>query len=127
MKYLSSLLILFSFCFSSGLSAQSEVVGDWKTMVPDGSKEGAMIPLHVTIKADNIYWLDFGGDGAVEITGKYETSDGQIHIQDVEGSECTGKGVYVFEVNDEGMTMTRVSDECEGRGGPEGKMSFSRR
>ena len=85
-----------------------------------------MIPLHVTIKADNIYWLDFGGDGDIEVTGMYQAKDGQIQIQDVEGSDCTGKGVYTFKVDDEGMTMTRVSDECEGRGGPEGKMVFSR-
>ena len=124
MKYLPFLLGLFSFCISTSLSAQSEVVGEWKTMVP--GEEGKMIPLHVTIKADNIYWLDFGGDGDIEVTGMYQAKDGQIQIQDVEGSDCTGKGVYAFKVDDEGMTMTRVSDECEGRGGPEGKMVFSR-
>ncbi len=126
MKFLPSLLILFCFCFSTSLSAQDTPVGEWEAMVP-GKEEGSMIPLHVTIKSDNIYWVDFGGDGQVEITGKYVAKGNQIAIEDVEGSDCNGKGIYTFETTDEGMTMTRVSDECEGRGGPEGKMVFSRR
>lgn len=94
-------------------------------MVPD--EKGEMMPLLVTIDADNSYTVDFGADGEPEITGTYEEKDGKMHIQDVEGSDCTGKGVYTFEVTDDGMTMTRVSDECEGRGGPDGKMEFSRK
>ncbi|MCB0588194.1 MAG: hypothetical protein KDD06_23075 [Phaeodactylibacter sp.] len=127
MRYLPSLFILICLGFSINLSAQSSPVGEWKIMVPDRSQEGAMIPLFVTIKADNIYWLDFGGDGNVEGTGKYVAKGNQMIIQDAEGSECTGKGIYTFEVTDKSMTMTRVSDECEGRGGPDGKMEFSRR
>ncbi|MCO6477813.1 MAG: hypothetical protein J5I94_14380 [Phaeodactylibacter sp.] len=123
MKYLPFLL----FCLSANLSAQDSPVGEWKTMVPDREKEGAMMPLHVTIKADNLYWLDFGGDGSVEITGKYVAKGNQMVIEDVEGSDCNGKGIYTFEVTDESMTMARVSDECEGRAGPEGKIVFSRR
>ncbi|MCB9048352.1 MAG: hypothetical protein H6556_02885 [Lewinellaceae bacterium] len=126
MRYLSFLFLIFCFCFSASLSAQSEAVGEWKTMIP-GQEEGSMIPLHVSIKDDNTYALDFGADGAVEIKGSYQSKGDQIVIQDVEGSDCTGKGIYTFEVNDAGMTMTRVSDECEGRGGPEGKMVFDRK
>jgi len=125
MKYLPSFLALFCFCLSLGLSAQSEVVGEWKTMVPDG--EGNMIPFHVSIKADNTYLLDFGGDGTVEIKGTYQEKGSQLVIQDGEGSDCTGKGIYTFEVASDSMTMTRVSDECANRGGPEGKIVFSRR
>ena len=125
MKYLPSLLALFCFFFSTSLSAQPAVVGEWTTMVPD--KDGNMMPLHVSIRADNSYHLDFGSDGTVEVTGTYEAKGNQMIIQDAEGSNCTGKGIYTFEVTDDGMTMTRVSDECEQRGGPEGKMAFSRR
>lgn len=125
MKHLPSFLILCCFFFSTSLSAQSDVVGEWKTMVP-GQEEGSMMPILVSIKADNTYTVDFGADGAVEIKGAYQSKGNQLVIQDVEGSDCTGKGIYTYEVSDEGMTMSRVSDECENRGGPDGKMVFSR-
>lgn len=124
MRYLPSFIILLCFSLPLGLSAQSGPAGEWKTMIPD--QEGNMIPLLVSIKADNTYSVDFGADGVVEINGTYKSEDGQITIRDNEGSECTGKGVYKYEVTADGMTMTRVSEECEGRGGPEGKMEFSR-
>ena len=48
-------------------------------------------------------------------------------IQDVTGGGCTGKGVYNVKVTDTALFMNRVSDECEGRGGPEGLMQFKRK
>ena len=126
MKYSPFLLLFFCFSLSSGLFAQSGPVGEWKAMIPADDK-GNMMPMHVSIKADNTYAIDFGGDGTVEIKGVYSEKDGQLIIQDNEGSECTGKGVYTYEVTADGLTMTKVSDECEGRGGPEGKMVFDRK
>ena len=102
------------------LSFGQDYVGKWSMEVPD--EAGNMTTIIGHIKADNTYALDFGADGSVEVNGKYEMKDGQMHIHDVSGSECTGVGVYKIKVEGSQLTMTRVSDACEGRGGPEGVM-----
>lgn len=125
MKYLSSFVVILCFCLPLASSGQSSAVGEWKAMIP-ADDQGNMMPMHVSIKADNTYTVDFGADGVVEIKGTFSEKDGQITIQDVEGSECTGKGVYKYEVTADGLKMTRVSEECEGRGGPDGVMELKR-
>ena len=47
-------------------------------------------------------------------------------IQDTEGSDCTGEGVYTFKIEGNTLTMTRVSDPCADRGGPDGVMKMER-
>ena len=104
-----------------GLTAQ--IAGKWKMSVPD--ENGNMATLKVKISDDGTYALDFGGDGTVEVTGKYTDNGGKLTIQD-NGSDCTGKGVYSYKIEGNTMTMTRVSDECPDRGGPEGVMTLQR-
>ncbi len=106
-----------------GLMAQSPV-GAWKMSVPD--ENGKMTPLAVTISADGTYAVDFGADGKVETKGKYTLDGGKMTIQDTEGSDCTEQGVYTLKVDGDTLTMTRVSDGCTNRGGPEGVMSMQR-
>ena len=64
-------------------------------------------------------WI-FGGDGQVEVKGKYQTENYQITIQNVSGDECTGKGLYNYKVTETDLIMNQVSDPCVNRGGPEG-------
>ncbi len=47
-------------------------------------------------------------------------------IQDTEGSDCTEQGVYTFKIEGDTLTMTRVSDGCANRGGPDGVMTMQR-
>lgn len=101
------------------LMAQSPV-GSWKLSVPDD--KGNMIPLKVDISDQGTYTLDFGADGSVETKGKYSMDGAKMTIQDAEGTDCTGVGVYTLKVEGDTMTMTRVSDACTNRGGPEGVM-----
>lgn len=108
-------------CLTVSLSAQS-VTGKWSSEFP--SDQGTMT-LVVEIKADGTYALDWGNDGTIEVTGKYTDKDGKMTIND--DSDCRGKGVYSYTVTDKTLTMTRVSDECPERGGPEGKMVFQRK
>lgn len=117
-----SVLITCLVCFMTlSISAQS-VVGTWKFEFP--TDQGTLI-MTANIKADGTYALDFGNDGAVEVTGKYTLSGDEFTVQDDAG-DCTGKGVYKIKVDDTTMTMTRVSDECPNRGGPEGVMVSKR-
>ncbi len=124
MKYLFSSILLICFCLPFNLTAQSGIVGTWQSTI--AGREGNPMALQVTIKADNTYAVDFGADGEVEITGTYSVDGDQITVQDDAGNECTGKGVYTFKVTGDELLMERISEECEGRGGPEGKMGFSR-
>ncbi|MBK9489380.1 MAG: hypothetical protein IPO07_11775 [Haliscomenobacter sp.] len=118
-RLFSAILLLLPF----GLMAQSPV-GNWKMSVPDGN--GNMVPLKVTISDQGTYAVDFGADGTIETKGKYTLDGAKMTVQDTEGSDCTGQGVYTFKVEGDTFTMTRVSDPCENRGGPEGVMTMKK-
>lgn len=124
MKTLTQYLIAVLFLMPLGLAAQSPA-GLWKLSVPD--REGNMIPLHVNISDDGTYSLDFGGDGAIETRGKYSVDNDKMTIQDTEGAECTAVGVYAFKNDGKTLTMTRISDGCADRGGPQGVMTMDKR
>lgn len=118
-RFTLALLVMLPF----GLMAQSHV-GVWKMSVPD--ENGKLMPLTVTMSSEGTYAVDFGADGTVDIKGKYTLDGGKMTIQDTEGSDCTEQGVYTLKVEGDTLTMTRVSDGCTNRGGPEGVMSMQR-
>ncbi|HMQ60291.1 MAG TPA: lipocalin family protein [Flavilitoribacter sp.] len=126
MKSAIRILLLICFCVPAGLYAQASLTGDWQMSVP--TEDGGTMKIYVSFGAGNTYSVDLGGDGTVDITGKYELKDNQVSIKDNGGSEaCTGTGVYKVESSEKTLKMTRVSDSCEGRGGPTGIMQFTRR
>lgn len=126
MKFSHFFFVLVCFCFSSGLTAQSTLSGNWQMTVP--TEDGGTMKVYLSFGADNTYSVDLAGDGTTDIKGKYELKDGQLTIQDNGGPEaCTGKGLYKVETTETLLKMTRISDPCEGRGGPAGVMEFSRR
>lgn len=104
-------------CLAVSLSAQS-IMGKWKFEFP--SDEGTMI-MSAEMKSNGTYALDYGNDGSVEMTGKF-TQDGDLFTISDDAGDCTGKGVYKIKVAGDTLTMTKVSDECSNRGGPEGIM-----
>jgi len=123
MKVLIRLFLACMAMLPFGLMAQSPV-GVWKMSVPD--ENGKMTPLKVDISADGTYAVDFGADGTIENKGKYTLDGGKMTIQDTEGSDCTAQGVYTLKIEGDTLTMTRVSDGCANRGGPEGVMTMQR-
>lgn len=123
MKVLFRLLLALMVMLPFGLTAQSPV-GTWKMPVPD--QNGTMTSLKVDISADGTYAVDFRADGTVENKGKYTVENGKMTIQDTEGSDCTEQGVYTFKIEGDTLTMTRVSDGCANRGGPDGVMTMQR-
>ena len=123
MKVLIPLFLAFLTMLPFGLIAQNPV-GAWKMSVPD--ENGKMTPLKVDISADGTYAVDFGADGTIENKGKYTLDGGKMTIQDTEGSDCTAQGVYTLKIEGDTLTMTRVSDGCANRGGPEGVMTMQR-
>jgi hypothetical protein len=123
---MKALFPLFLACMAMlpfGLMAQSPV-GAWKMSVPD--ENGKMTPLKVDISADGSYAVDFGADGVVENRGRYTVDGAKMTIQDTEGSDCAEPGVYTLKIEGDTMTLTRVSDGCANRGGPDGIMTMQR-
>jgi hypothetical protein len=125
-KLIMMILLGLPFC----LQAQ-DLAGQWEMEVP-GREEGTMVTVVLTMSDDGTYTVDFEADGQVEVKGAFERNGNQITIWDtggVEGAACpsSAKGVYQVEVSEEMLKLNRVSDDCTNRGGPEGKMVFSRR
>lgn len=113
------------FCLPFSLMAQTAtLVGDWKTQIPDDT--GKLMPVKLSMKSDGTFTVDFGVDGTSDITGKYTIEGEQITIVEVTGSCPDKKGIYKIVVTATTFNMNRVSDECETRGGPEGKMAFTK-
>lgn len=123
MKAIHRIILTVLVCLPISLTAQ-DITGTWKMAVPD--ENGNMVTIKATISGDGTYALDWGADGSVEIKGKYTAEGGKMTIQDTSGSECTAKGVYNYKIEGNTMTMTRVSDGCSNRGGPEGVMTMQR-
>lgn len=126
MRMIRFLFLSLIFLFPLALSAQS-IAGAWMMTVPTDDGGTSMIKL--MIKDNGTFTVDFGNDGSVDINGQYETSGDQITVVELDGdgASCKGvKGVYQFTVDASNFVMTRVSDSCESRGGPEGKMVFKK-
>ena len=65
----------------------------------------------------------------VETKGKYEMNGNEMIIHDTEGpNSCPpeAKGIYSAIVEGNTLMIERVSDECEGRGNPDGVMHFTK-
>lgn len=125
MKLFLRALAIAALFLPTTIFAQS-IVGTWTMSVP--AEDGSAIPIQATMKPDGTYQLDFGKDGSVEIMGKYKLDGDQVTVQDTKSGpdSCTGVGVYRIAVTEKTLTMTRISDECANRGGPEGVMVMQR-
>ena len=124
MKNLKFLFVLL-LAFPISIFAQS-VEGNWKVTFP--TQDGKTMDALLIIDANGTYTVDLGMDGNVNVEGTYTMDGDKMTIQDIKGEQaCLGDGtagVYTITVDDKSLVMTRVNDPCEGRGGPEGVMSF---
>lgn len=123
---MKNLVLIFACTVLSAFSIMAQSVeGDWLFKIP--TEDGQMMEAKLSMKG-GAYDVDLGNDGSVEVKGVYTVDGNTITVQDTEGENaCKGdaKGIYNFKVDDKTLVMKRVSDPCEGRGGPDG-MSFTR-
>lgn len=120
-----ALLLICSFMLPLFTMAQDSIVGQWKMEVPD--EQGNMVAIALTIKGDGSYTVDWYLDGSIEIEGNYEMDGSEITVWDTGGPnacESDKKGRYVCTIEGGKLTMEMISDDCEGRGGPDGMMTF---
>lgn len=123
MKTTHRITLIFLLVLPFSMAAQ-DLAGTWKMSVPD--ENGEMMTMIATISEDGTYAIDWGADGTVEVKGKYSTESGKITIQDTEGSDCMGEAQYNYRIEDDTLTMTRITDPCPDRGGPDGIITLER-
>ncbi len=106
--------------------AQADLAGSWlmTAETPDGHWEAKF-----TMQDDGSYTIDLENDGSIDVRGKTEFDGNQITVWDMGGDRACGpdkKGVYAYKVEGDMLTLNRVKDDCEGRGGPDGVMRMKR-
>lgn len=104
------------FLFVAFTTPQDPIVGAYLLTVesPEGTLEAKMV-----FAEDGTYTVDLGNDGEIEVKGKYTYEDGKVTVEDTEGVRACDPGqigVYTITMDEETMTMNRVSDDCPGRG-----------
>lgn len=108
MNTLSTLIALI--VFVSTPTINNDLVGKWRLDTSNGS-------VVVEMKADMTWEVDFNGDGAADARGTYRTEGDKLFIQDTEGDCTNAKAEYTYRISGNTLSMTKISDECEGRGG----------
>lgn len=88
--------------------------GSWTMMLAD--QEGNTFPATLVFTADSYEaeWID---NDKPEVTGTYTMEDGKITLKDSGGEmSCPGStGIYTVSIEGDKLTMTVVTDDCEGR------------
>lgn len=106
----TSILVLCSISFAVDPS------GTWKMTMED--PEGNEMVASVTF-ADGTYQGDFGMDGTIEVQGTYTIDGDQLTMQDdvekTTAAACENAGSYTVSIDGDAMSLSLVSDACEGR------------
>jgi len=125
MYNLKPFFTLFFFLLTFSITAQS-VVGDWQMSVTN--PEGQTMTIKLSISEGSSFTVDLGNDGSIDVNGEYQLEGDQMTIKGVSGPavQCQEAGIYKVEITADTLKMTRVSDPCQERGGPEGVMEFKR-
>lgn len=106
--------------------SQSELQGTWM-MTLETSDGPAVIKFDVL--ENGTYEVDLGNDGTINVKGVWEVDGNTFKVKDTEGEAgCPDDkgGVFSYKLEGEKVTFTAIDDPC-GRGGPEGKMEFTRK
>jgi hypothetical protein len=81
------------------------VIGKWVRIGPGG-------PLALTLKEDGTVGVDFGNDGSVDVSSKYQLSGDEITFIDEQGAMCDETGQYHILWNDHYIAFDLEQDEC---------------
>lgn len=106
---LSFLFVLISF------QSNSDLVGKWYLEDENGAKVYI-----VEFKTNLTYEVDLGANNDIDVIGKYSLQADKMTVQDTGGPEACDiaqKGIYQLKINANQLTVTKIQDECPGRGG----------
>lgn len=122
------LLCVFVLLLAASYAATAqEFVGTWKAEVP--MEDGKVIPVKVTVHDNGVYEMDWAMDGNIEVRGGFDVRGDQVIIWETYGENTCPrdkKGIYRWKVDNDRLTMNRLEEACEGRGGPDGVMVYQR-
>ncbi|GEM_PF-2621766 len=88
------------------------VIGSWKFKDPNFG------PQILTFRDDEIYELDYDGDGKKDIWGSYRISRNWLFLNDLGGDfvfDCGQDGAYTYRVKGDIMTFMLMADQCPAR------------
>ncbi len=118
----SCLIIVFALSFSiNGYAAENSndsfsTVGIVKTIEGEWVRIGATGPIALVFEQDGHVKVDFGNNGSIDVTSRYELNGTNISFVDEEGAMCHEPGVYeIHQDDDYYLAFDLIKDNCGGR------------
>jgi hypothetical protein len=68
-----------------------------------------------TVTAENKQQYDYKYDSEIHVWGLYELKEKRILFNDIGGNICGETGIYNYDINNDTLKFSLVSDVCEGR------------
>ena len=68
-----------------------------------------------TLTAENKQQYDYKYDSEIHVWGLYELKEKRILFNDMGGNICGETGIYNYDINNDTLKFSLVSDVCEGR------------
>ncbi len=68
-----------------------------------------------TVTPENKQQYDYKYETELHVWGSYELTGKRILLNDIGGNICPGTGTYNYEIHNDTLKFTLVSDECDGR------------
>jgi hypothetical protein len=92
----------------------SRLTGVWTSSETSGR------PATLTFLPGGFYEVEFRGDEALDVAGRYRIAGGRLAFIDETGTAaCTepefGEGTYAFTIRNSELTLDAVKDRCDGR------------
>jgi hypothetical protein len=83
------------------------IIGVWQ------KQPGHTITFNLT--AENKQQYDYKYDSEIHVWGLYELKEKRILFNDIGGNICDETGIYNYDLNNDTLKFSLVSDVCEGR------------
>ena len=68
-----------------------------------------------TVTAENKQQYDYKYNSEIHVWGLYELKEKRILFNDIGGNICGETGIYNYDINNDTLKFSLVSDVCEGR------------
>jgi CubicO group peptidase (beta-lactamase class C family) len=87
---------------------RNSIYGVWEKANDNRNNIRTFFPNHKV--QTNIY-----GDEEIDVWGFFTITGNEIQFTDIGGAACSNKGNYYYEIRNDTLRFTEISDECQGR------------